>query len=251
MSVSASPRWTPRTAVAQTWRVLCRDGAAAAWFGILAETVYRRLIVVECDVAVRSAAGADADAGAGPCPPSLPAADGRVAGAASAPLDIRIVDDEIAAAVYASAGVGWRPHAGRGSGAIWFAAFDNGRPAAVQGLMPGGGSVPYLGIDVTLAADAVLLGGLLVDPACRKRGVATRTIAAVLDYAAVRGHRRAVALVLPENGAGRWLLRSLGFAPTGWVSVAGSGRMRVAFRRVAGSRRTALLGARPFTAARR
>jgi GNAT superfamily N-acetyltransferase len=227
MSGRATRRWTPRTAVARTWDILRRDGVAAVWFGILAETIYRRLLVVERDVAVRS----EVDAGVGTRPPALHAAGDRQPRADSPSFDIRIVDDGIAATLYANAGVRWSPHAGRGTGAIWFAAFEDGRVAAVQGFMPGGGRVPYLGVDVTLAGDAVLLGGLLVDPACRHRGVARRTIAAVLDYAAVRGYRRALALVLPENAAGRGLLRSLGFAPTGCVRVAGRGPVRVVFRR--------------------
>jgi GNAT superfamily N-acetyltransferase len=244
--MSAPRRWTPRTAVLQTWHILRRDGVAAAWFGVLAETVYRRLLVVERDVAVRP----DADVGREPRPPAWRAVGGREADADSPPFDVRLVDEGVAATLYANAGVPWSPHTGRATGAIWFAAFDGERAAAVQGFMPGGGTVPYLGIDVALSGDAVLLGGLLVHPACRKRRVATRTIAAVLDYAAVRGYRRAVALVLPENAAGLALLQARGFAPTGCVSVARRGPMRVAFRRAAGAR-TAVIGTRPVSTGRR
>jgi GNAT superfamily N-acetyltransferase len=224
MSVSRSRRWTTRTAVAQTWRILRRDGVAAAWFGVLAETIYRRLLVVERDVTVAT----DAGAARGQQPPSS--------------IDVRIVDVDTVAALYATIGAERIPDISRRAGETWFAAFDDERPVAVQALMPRGGFVPYLGIDVTLADDAVLLGGLVVDPVYRKRGVATRTIAAVLEYAAERGYRRAVALVLPENAGGRVLLRSLGFAPTGRVAVAGRGRARrVVFHATAGRETTAVL----------
>jgi GNAT superfamily N-acetyltransferase len=194
---------------------------------------------------------ATGDAGEGGRGLRVPAlrVDGAEGGRADpASFAIRLVDVAVVAAFYANAGVRRAPHAGRGGRETWFAACDGPRAMAVQGLMPGGGRVPYLGVDVALDADAVLLGGLLVDPAFRKRGVATRTIAAVLDYAAVRGYRRAVALVLPENAAGLSLLQSLGFAATGCVRVAGRGRMRVVVRRPSRSARTAVLGARAIPA---
>jgi GNAT superfamily N-acetyltransferase len=227
MSVARSRRWTTRTAVAQTLRILRRDGVAAAWFGALAETVYRRLLVVERDVTV----AADAGIARGRYPLSA--------------IEVRTVDVDAVAALYAAIGVERIPDISRRAGETWFAAFERERPVAVQALMSGGGSVPYLDVDITLADDAVLLGGLVVDRACRKRGVATRTIAAVLGYAAERGYRRAVALVLPENAGGRGLLQSLGFTPTGRVAARGIARARRAvFHSSTGRKPSAVLAVR-------
>jgi GNAT superfamily N-acetyltransferase len=206
MRIAGSRRWTPRTAVAQTVHILRRDGVAAAWFGVLAETVYRRLLVVERDLTV--AAGA------------------RIARGPQPAIDTRVVDAGQVATLYAAIGVERMPDIHHRAGETWFAAFERERPVAVQALLPGGGFVPYLGIDITLAGDAELLAGIVVDPACRKRGVATQLVAAALDDAAERGSRRAVALVLPENAGGRAVLRSLGFALTGRVAVCGLGRVR-------------------------
>jgi ribosomal protein S18 acetylase RimI-like enzyme len=218
-----SRRWTTRTAVGQTLRVLRRDGVAAAWFGVLAETVYRRLLVVERDLTV----AAGADAASGQQPPAI---------------DVRVIDADQVAALYAAIGAERIPDVRDRARETWFAAFEGGRPVAAQALLSGGGFVPYLGINLALVDEAVLLAEVVVDPACRKRGVAARTTAAVLDHAAARGDRRAVALVLPENAGGRALLRSLGFTLTGRVTTYRLGRARrAALHGTAGRESSAVL----------
>ena len=107
MSVARSRRWTTRTAVAQTLRILRRDGVAAAWFGALAETVYRRLLVVERDVTV----AADAGIARGRYPLSA--------------IEVRTVDVDAVAALYAAIGVERIPDISRRAGETWFAAYEN------------------------------------------------------------------------------------------------------------------------------
>jgi ribosomal-protein-alanine N-acetyltransferase len=59
------------------------------------------------------------------------------------------------------------------------------------------------------------LGNIAVDPAFRRRGLARRLIALVLERAAARGVRELFLEVRPSNTGARQLYESFGFAHVG------------------------------------
>ena len=59
--------------------------------------------------------------------------------------------------------------------------------------------------------------GMWVDPACRRRSVGARLVAAVLERAAATGHDRVRLDVVDGNVAARRLYERMGFVPTGVV----------------------------------
>ncbi|MEQ6903225.1 GNAT family N-acetyltransferase [Nocardioides sp. YIM 152588] len=126
----------------------------------------------------------------------------------------------------ALAGAGWRP-LGDGDAEYRLASVARvrralGRPEREADLSVGGatatasigdGCDPVAEGRATLDGDWLALHDLAVDPAHRRRGLATAVVAALLEWGAERGATTAWLHVESDNDAGRALYDALGFVP--------------------------------------
>jgi L-amino acid N-acyltransferase YncA len=181
------------------------EGVRPLVFGVLAETVYRRLVVLERAL----------DEPAGEPPPGLRLEVG----------ELREEDlDE-----YEEIRPGHRGKAvGRlAAGQRCFAARIDGELAGVRWVATRAPHLEYLDLVLPLAAGEVLSHDGFTAPAFRRRGVSALVQATVHELLRAEGHRRVLRVVLPENRAGLADAARAGFRARGRVGYVRLGPWRL------------------------
>jgi len=202
--------WTWARVRQRVPRVLEEGGIAAILFKVLGETVYRRMIVMECSLdepvdALRSRVDVEVDL-----------LDMAAAGDYRR-LRPETPDDEIRR----------RRDAGH-----WCAgARIEGRVVSVCWVAPRGGRVDYLDRDLPLGGGEAYLYEVFTEPAVRGRGISSQVLAFASRRARTTGCRRIVALVNPENRAAFPPLERNGYRRTGVIGYMTIGPWRRDFRR--------------------
>ena len=208
--VSVAPsarRWTPRDALVQAIAVLRREGLRTLVARAAGETVYRRLVVMTCDLAR--------------APDVVP--DG---------LEFSLLR-EGDLSDYARLRPGGEAQAAErlAAGDRCVAAWSCGRLVGVRWLGTGSVRIEYLDLVLELADCEIYNYDAFTDEAFRRRGVASAIRAYAFALLRDEGYRRSVTAVLPENGAAVSNARNAGYRPAARIGYVRVGRWRRTFRR--------------------
>lgn len=169
-------RRTPAWALARSAQLLREEGLVKLGWRILGELGYRRLLMLECPLEPTK-----------PAPPAV--AEIRKLGAEAR--------DELIAARPSLRG---EARLGRlGLGQECFAAYVDGAIAGIVWASPGVADIPYLGLNLPLAADEVYFDDGWTSPAHRRLGLAHALTATMLEHYRERGFRSVISSQLPEN----------------------------------------------------
>jgi len=188
------------TALQRARRALREGGTRALVFGALAETVYRRLLVLERRL-LAPAPAIDADG-----------------------VDVVLLQD---ADAYRRLRPDTPPQelARRWSaGDLCFAALRDDAVIGATWARMGSSRIAYLDLVLSLDDDEVYLSDSYVLPAMRGRRVAPAIAAAQIRHYRERGARRMIATVLPENRASLRARSRTGYEAcgvVGWFALAG------------------------------
>jgi GNAT superfamily N-acetyltransferase len=173
--------------------VYAQSGWTGVWFGALAVTAYRRLMIVERRL-------------------DHPIADPQE----SQPIATRTLeaaDEDAFNALRRDASQGlFRERLDRGETCV--GAWYEGRLAAAGWLVIARAPIPYLGTELALAPPNAWAYDGFTNPDLRSLGIGTARLTCLLNEASARGARRVSAALLPENRAA-----AATFRQTGWRTV--------------------------------
>jgi L-amino acid N-acyltransferase YncA len=206
----ASRRWTVGTAWCHTIRVVRDHGLRAAWFGILGEIGYRRVMLME-----RLLDGGIPEI---PTPPMTTVAllgPGEVADYA------RLRPDLDATAVHRRLALGHQ----------CFVVWHEGRIVHAGWAARDRATIEFLGTELRLAADEIYQYDSFTAPEFRGRNLAATRVTAMAREFSRAGYRRLIAAVVPENRVGFRPLEKAGYRLCGWVGVVTLLRWRWEFYR--------------------
>ena len=171
-----------------------REGPAGLWFGLLAQTFYRRLLFIE--------RGPDG-------PESGPAAD------PSATATRLLGEDEVEQYFL------FRPetamaeiHRRLQSGNRCFVMRQGQDIAHAVWAAEGRVRIDYLSCEIALPPESVYLYDSFTSPPLRGKALAVCNMAEAIGFLGNAGYRRFFAAVLPENRAGVRAARKVGFRPS-------------------------------------
>ena len=215
-SAPGARRWTAAGVAERAFELLRAGSVRPLVFGVLGETVYRRLVVLERELDVTAP------------PVDEPGLEFGFLG------PDRISEYEAL-----------RPgHSGRAQerlteGHRCFAARVEGDLASVRWVAVGGAHVEYLDLRLALAPGEVFSYDAFTAPGYRRRGISTATQNRLAEVLHAEGHRRVIRAVLPENRAGFRDALTVGFRPNGRIGYVRLGPWRRELRRRRRARSTA------------
>jgi hypothetical protein len=199
-------RWTPRDAFSRALEVLRNEGVRALVARAAAETIYRRLVLLER-----------------PC---------------AEPLDVEIPSglefgylDETALDEYEALRPGHRARATErlAAGHRCFATRLDGRLVAVRWLAISRANIEYLDLPLEIPAGAVYHYDTFTDTSVRRRGISAASQARLFEALHAEGFQRAIRAVLPENRAAVADAARAGYRPARRVGYIKLGRKRWTF----------------------
>jgi hypothetical protein len=205
-------RWTFRNALSRAREILLEDGAAALWYAVLAQTVYRRLTLMELVL--------------DPLPPvvdsTLPLEVGFLGSwEVSDYLELRRDGDE--QEVIARLARGERCFVARHKGVL----------VSARWITSGEAEIEYLGSRLPLAPDEVFLSDTFTSPPYRGNSISAAAGTRLAHMLAGEGIRRIIGAVLPENRrAARAFDKAVGARPFGKIGYVAIGPLRRDFIRV-------------------
>ncbi len=206
-------RWTARDAIARAITVLRTEGPRAMIARAAGETVYRRLILMERDLAV-----------AGDAVPET--------------LDFSFLSQtELADYQRLRPGLENRARGRLAAGHRCFATWVDRRLVAVRWLATGTPHIEYLDVDLTVQRDEIFIYDTFTDPSLRCLGISTASYAKLFSVLRAEGYRRGLTTVLPGNRAGVRVVQRAGYRPVGEIGFVGLGSWRRHFRRERRGRR--------------
>jgi GNAT superfamily N-acetyltransferase len=198
-------RWTWRAVVKRASEVLRDEGVKNLWFKILGQTVYRRLVLMECPL----------DQLLGSVTPRLPVVINRLISSES---------DAYAA---------FRPDADPSdmrrrleAGHLCFVARHEGQIVHACWAAAGRAWIDYLAYEMPLARDEVYQYDSFTAPAFRGHNLAAARVIEAARYFRQAGYRRLIAVVSPENTAAFRPLEKAGYRPFGLIGYIQLGQMR-------------------------
>jgi SAM-dependent methyltransferase/GNAT superfamily N-acetyltransferase len=206
MDVSRSSAGWWRRALNRTLEILHEEGARSLWFKLLGETVYRRVVLMECSLDQPSAEVAS----------SIPVLIGL--------LEPQHVEQYIAFRPDSDVReVRHRLNAGHRCVVAW----HEGHIVHACWAATGRVWIDYLGSEISLDADGVYHYDSFTAPSFRGHGIAALRVTESARYFRQAGYRRLVAVVVPENTrAFRPLLKG-GYRVVGMIRVLRIGGHRV------------------------
>jgi hypothetical protein len=204
-------RWTFRNALARGREILREDGVAALWYGILGQTVYRRLTLMELVL--------------DPLPPvvdsTLPLGVGFLTSReVSDYLELRPDADE--QEVIARLARGER----------CFVARHNGLLVSARWIASGEAEIEYLGRRLPFAPDEVFLSDTFTSPSFRGNAISAAAGTRLAHVLAGEGIRRIIGAILPENRRAARAFDKAGARPFGKIGYVAIGPLRRDFIRV-------------------
>jgi GNAT superfamily N-acetyltransferase len=203
-------RWTPGAALARAAEVMREEGPRALTVAVLGETVYRRLALVERDLAAPA---------------------GRI----RADLQFGFLDEGgLDGYDRLRPGQGPQAAARLAAGHRCFATWLNGKLAAVRWLASGSAHIDYLDLRLTLAPGEIYHYDMFTDPSLRRRGISASSQEALFLILREEGYLRIVRAILPENRAAVRDAESTGYRIVGRVGYVRVGSWRRTFRRASG-----------------
>jgi len=202
---SQQRRWTWRDVLKQVRQALRDEGVKSLWFKILGQTVYRRVVLMECPL----------DQPLGYVTPSLSVVIDRLR---------RSEIDEYAA---------FRPDVDPSemrrrleAGHLCFVARHEGQIVHACWATPGRAWVDYLAYEMPLARDEVYQYDSFTAPAFRGHNLAAARVIEAARYFHHAGYRRLVAVVVPENASAFRPLEKAGYRPFGLIGYVQIGQWR-------------------------
>jgi hypothetical protein len=181
------------------------QGSRALWFRILAETVYRRVVLMERGL----------DAPLFDVTPRVPA-EISILAPAEVEAYLALRTDLDPAEVNRRLLAGAQCFAVRCRGRLVHAGWATTRDARVD----------YLGCPFPLAPGEVYQFGSFTDPEFRRLNLAAARITWMARHFLDAGQRRLIAVVVPENVHAFRPLEKTGYRPCGWMAVVRLGRWR-------------------------
>lgn len=203
MTAPGTRRWTASGAVARALGLLRRGAVRPLAFGVLGETVYRRLVVFERDLQAVDPAT-------------------ETAGLAFGFLG----EERLAEYEALRPGHSARAAARLADGHRCWGTWIDGDLACVRWVATGTPHIEYLDLDLVLEAGEVFAYDTFTAPVHRRRGISAASQRRLGEVLREEGHLRLVRAVLPENRAGFQDAIRGGFRPCGRVGYVGLGRWR-------------------------
>jgi GNAT superfamily N-acetyltransferase len=208
---SRQRRWTWRAVLQQGRQVLRDEGVQSLWFKILGQTVYRRVVLMECRL-------------------------DQPLGHETARLPV-VIDRLRRSEIHEYAT--FRPdadpsetHRRLEAGHLCFVARHEGQIVHACWAATGRAWVDYLACEIPLAGDEVYQYDSFTAPAFRGHNLAAARVIEAARYFRHASYRRLIAVVVPGNASAFRPLEKAGYRPFGLIGSVRIGRWRRNFCRV-------------------